>query len=121
MAKKILIIEDEPDQIIIFRTRLKANGYETVAATDGETGLQKISDEKPDLVLLDINIPKISGLDICKKVKSNPKTKNIPIIILSAGDIHVITEQSLEAGADACLNKLYEPNELLTLIENLTK
>ncbi len=118
---EILIIEDEPDQIIIFRMRLKANGYETVSASDGETGLQKILDVKPDLILLDINIPKISGLDICKKTKNNPNTKHIPIIILSAGDIQVITKQSLEAGADACLSKLYDSNELLTLIERLTK
>jgi DNA-binding response OmpR family regulator len=121
MTKKILIIEDEPDQAFIFSARLKANGYETIVANDGEIGLAKIKTEKPDLVLLDMNIPKIPGAELCEKVKSDNELKNIPIIFLSAGNINEIMEISEEAGADACLNKLYDPEELLETIKKLIK
>jgi DNA-binding response OmpR family regulator len=119
IKKKILLIEDDPDQVIIISTRLKVNGFEVVAAIDGQEGLDKISSEKPDIVLLDVNIPIIHGFEVCKQAKSNPETKDIPIIIMSAGDASIIIGESKKAGADKCLSKLYDPQELVDTINQL--
>lgn len=103
--KKILFIEDESALQKTFGEILKQEGYEKIAALDGETGLRLAKTEKPDLVLLDLILPKVYGLDVLKKLKENKETKDIPVIVLTnlegMGDI----DKSLELGATTYLVK----------------
>lgn len=84
MTKKILVVDDERDALEIVRATLQTKGYEIDLAHDGEEGLDKIQRGKPDLVILDLMMPKISGLEICKLLKKDPSTADLPIIVLSA-------------------------------------
>lgn len=82
--KKILIVDDEPELVEMLRMRLEASDYEVVSANDGEEGLQKTKSEKPDLVVLDIMMPKKDGYTFVKEMKTDKTTKHIPVIVLTA-------------------------------------
>jgi CheY-like chemotaxis protein len=84
MAKKILIIDDEKGIIKVVTSRLIANGYEVISATDGVEGLEKAKKEKPDLVLLDIMMPVMSGYEVIEELKKDDATKSIPVIMVTA-------------------------------------
>lgn len=116
MVKKILFIEDEPDIVMLMQTRLKSRGYEMLSAFDGEEGLKMVQEEKPDLILLDVVMPKIDGLTVCSRLKADPQTKHIPIIIVSASGGKDLPERCLAAGADDVIIKPYEAEELLDKI-----
>jgi len=119
MAKKILIIEDEPDQILMLGTRLNAVGYKIVSASDGEKGLKMVSTESPDLILLDIILPKMDGYKVCKSVKENPDIAKIPIIMITAAGVKDLEEKCMAAGADALIRKPYECTDLVEKIKGL--
>lgn len=105
MPKTILFIEDEPALQKTFGDILKQEGYEMISALDGEEGLRKVKEKKPDLILLDLILPKVHGFDVLKQLKEDPETKDIPIIVLTnlegTGDI----EKALELGATTYLVK----------------
>ncbi|MFC1508163.1 response regulator transcription factor [Candidatus Omnitrophota bacterium] len=119
MAKKILVVDDEKDLVMTLSYRLKANGYEVVAAGDGEEALKKARTENPDLILLDLMLPKLDGYKVCKVLKSEEKYKNIPIIIFTARAQEIDKDLSREALADAYMTKPFEPQALLSKIEEL--
>ena len=119
--KKVLYIEDEPEQIEVIQTRLEKLGYKVISAQDGSEGLKKVGQEKPDLVLLDIFMPKINGLEVCKTLKNNPKTKHIPIILITASGVNYVEEQGQNVQADACILKPYESQDLIAKIKALLK
>lgn len=105
MSKKILFIEDESAIQKTFGDIFKQEGYKTMSALDGEIGLKLAKSEKPDLILLDLVLPKINGFDVLKQLKKNEQTKNIPIIILTnLGNIEDI-EKAIELGATTYLVK----------------
>lgn len=105
MSKKILFIEDESAIQKTFGDVFKQEGYKTMSALDGEIGLKLAKSEKPDLILLDLVLPKINGFDVLKQLKKNEQTKNIPIIILTnLGNIEDI-EKAIELGATTYLVK----------------
>jgi two-component system response regulator VicR len=83
MAKKILVIEDDVDLNTIIELNLQKEGFETDHAYDGEEALKKVEEFQPDLIILDVMLPKLNGVEFNTKLKSNPKTKNIPIIALT--------------------------------------
>lgn len=116
MKKKILFVEDETFLVDMMKERLELNGYEMVAAYDGEEGLKKVEQEKPDLIILDSMMAKVDGFTVCRRVKADPKTKNIPVIIISAADRTELAKKSLSSGADDFLVKPYESEELLERI-----
>ena len=116
MVKRILFIEDEPDIVMLMQTRLKSQGYEFLSAFDGEEGLKMVQEEKPDLILLDVVMPKIDGLTVCRRLKADPQTKHIPIIIVSASGGKDLPERCLAAGADDVVIKPFEAQELLDKI-----
>ncbi len=120
MAKKILIVEDEAELVELMKIRLAASGYEVSSANDGEDGLKKIYEEKPDLVLLDILMPKMNGLELCLKIKADPKTKNIPVVIVSASGGSDLRGRSQMSGANDCIYKPFESSELLEKIRKWT-
>lgn len=96
---KILLIDDDDTLITVFSTALQKDGFETVTAPDGKTGIEKAKSENPDLVLLDQVLPDISGNDVLVKLKSEEATKNIPVIILSNFSQEELVKQALNAGA----------------------
>jgi len=120
MAKRILFIEDEDDQVMLIQTRLEANGFDVSSAGDGEEGLKKVYEINPDLIILDLFIPKISGYEVCKQLKADPKTKHIPIIVLTASGERDLEERCRVVGADEMYRKPYDSKELVKRIEALT-
>lgn len=119
--KKVLFIDDETDQILVVQTRLEANGFEVVSATDGETGLQIAFDQRPDLVVVDLLIPKMDGLEVCKRLKQAPETQQIPLVLFSASATKDLQEMCEALGIEAFLRKPYETAELVSTVQRLTQ
>ncbi|MCX5665537.1 MAG: response regulator [Candidatus Omnitrophica bacterium] len=121
MAKKkrLLLVDDEVDFAELVRTRLEDNNYEVIVAYDGEDGLEKAEREEPDLIILDIMLPKISGFDVCRKLKIDENFKNIPIIMLSAKFQPNDITFGKAMGADAYITKPFEPQVLIEKIREL--
>ncbi|MDD5108339.1 MAG: response regulator [Candidatus Omnitrophica bacterium] len=115
MAKKILIIDDEPDILRLAAIRLEASGYKLTEATDSEKALKLLEKEIPDLILLDLLLPKMQGGEFCKKLKSDTRFKNIPIVFFTA-NVTGIADIVKETGAQDYIIKPFEPEELLSTI-----
>jgi CheY-like chemotaxis protein len=114
--KKILYVEDENDEILMVKTRMESNGYAFISAFDGEEGLQKIQAELPDLILLDILMPKKNGYDVCCQLKKDPRTAYIPIIIVTASGAKDLEEKCRAIGIEEIIQKPYESSYLLERI-----
>jgi CheY-like chemotaxis protein len=117
--KKILFVEDEIDLVTLMKPRLEGMGFEMLSSLDGKEGLKTAIAEKPDLIIMDILMPKMNGYEVCEKLKKNPATKDIPVIILTAAGATNLEESSKLAGAADCLNKPYNPAELVMKINRL--
>ena len=111
--KRILVIDDEIDLVEMISIRLEANGYEVFAACDGQEGLDKARRLKPDLVLLDILMPKLDGFKVCQSLKKDPFTKNIPVIMLTAKDRADDIKQAKLIGANGYIIKPFDADTLL--------
>ncbi len=116
---KVLLIEDDPDISLLLSVRLQVNGFDLITAQDGEEGLKKARTESPDVILLDLMIPKINGFDVCRMLKFDDAFKKIPIIILSALSQQKDRQKAIEAGADAVFVKPFDLTLLLTKIRSL--
>jgi DNA-binding response OmpR family regulator len=119
--KKILVIEDKRDLVDTIKFRLEANNYAIITAYDGQEGLKKAREEKPDLILLDLMLPKIDGYKVCRMLKFDQKYKRIPVIMLTARAQDSDKMMGHEVGADAYITKPFEPQMLLAKIEELLK
>jgi CheY-like chemotaxis protein len=117
--KKILFIEDEPDQILMISLRLEKSGYEVISSMDGREGLKKAAAEKPDLILLDVIMPGMDGLEVCRRLKANPATRHIPVIATTAAGMDDVEHECRKAGAEDCLRKPYDSADLLLKIKRL--
>ena len=117
--KKILFIEDEPDQIMMISLRLKKNDYDVISSLDGEEGIKIAVKEKPDLILVDVIMPGIDGFEVCRRLRKHPVTGRIPIISTTAAGMDDVEHQCLTAGADDCVRKPYDSSDLLTKIKRL--
>jgi two-component system phosphate regulon response regulator PhoB len=113
MQHKILVIDDEADVLDMLIINLRAAGFTVVTAEDGASGLVKARTQPPSLIILDLMLPKMSGLEICKVLKSETATKNIPIIMLTAKAEDVDKIVGLELGADDYVTKPFSPRELM--------
>lgn len=113
---KILLVEDEEDIIDLIKIQAELSGYKIVAEMDGLNGLRAVEREKPDLVILDIMLPGQSGLDVCRKIKGNPKTADIPVIIISAKGEEIDVVLGLELGADDYVSKPFSVKVLFSRI-----
>ncbi len=114
---KILYIEDNEDNIYMLSRRLRKKKFEVVVAMDGEEGVQKAETEKPDLILMDLSLPKMDGWAATKLIKENDSTKHIPIIALSAHAMEEHRGSAIEAGCDDYDTKPVDLNRLLSKIE----
>jgi two-component system alkaline phosphatase synthesis response regulator PhoP len=103
---KIMIVDDEQDIVELLSYNLEREGFSTVKAYDGEAALGLVRSEKPDLMILDLMLPKMNGLDVCKAIRRNPETVNLPIIMLTAKGDEIDKIIGLEIGADDCIKEL---------------
>lgn len=117
--KRILIVDDEKDLVEMLTLRLEASNYEALRAYDGREALDKAKKEKPDLIILDLMIPKIDGYKVCRMLKFDEKYKHIPIIMFTARAQGEDRKLGEEVGADAYITKPFEPQALLAKIKEL--
>ena len=116
---KILIAEDEPDIRELVTFMLKFAGYEVVAASNGEDAVRTASRERPDLVLMDVRMPRMTGYDACRMMKANPNLRDVPVVFLSAKGQESEIQSGLEAGAEAYLLKPFSPAELTNRVRGI--
>jgi len=118
---KILIVDDEPDIVELVAYNLRREGFDVSPAFDGEEALARIRKEKFDFVILDLMLPGIKGMEICRIMRNDPRTKNIPIIMLTAKGEEVDKILGLEMGADDYMTKPFSPRELLARIKTVMR
>jgi len=116
--KKILAIDDNPDNLFLLQDRLEREGFEVLKAYSGEMGIQKALEDKPDLILLDVMMPGISGYDVCKTITSNELTKQIPVILLTALTDADNIKEGLQCGAFDYVKKPFNKIELIARIHS---
>jgi len=117
VGNKILLVDDEPKLLMLVKSRLEASGYEVMTAADGEEALAKAAMEKPDLLILDIMMPKIDGLQVCIRIKNDPSLGQIPIIILSAKSQKEAMIEAKKAKANSYVIKPFRPEVLLAEVK----
>jgi CheY-like chemotaxis protein len=117
MPKRILMVEDEPNNMKLLRDLLQKFGYETIEAADGEEGVELTRKIKPDLVLMDIMMPRLDGLEATRILKADISTKNIPVVALTAFAMSGDKERALEAGCDGYITKPVDVHGLLKTVE----
>jgi len=119
MAKKILIIEDEELMINLLERKLAQEGYKVETARDGEEGLGKMRKEKPDLILLDIVMPKMGGFEVMEEMQKDNELKDIPIIVISNSGQPVELDKAKELGArDWLIKTEFDPQEVIEKVKN---
>lgn len=118
---KILIVDDNPTNVELLLAQLKSYPYQLMTAYDGEAALKKIEEEPPDLILLDLMMPKLSGYEVCQKIKSDKKTQFIPVIVITALKELEDKLKAIEMGADDFLMKPFNKVELVTRVKSLLK
>jgi DNA-binding response OmpR family regulator len=121
MPKKILVVDDEAQLVDMVKMRLEANNYEVIAAYDGQEGLEKAKKEKPDLIILDLMLPKMDGYKVCGLLKADARYNKIPIIMFTARAQKSDKQMGQEVGADAYIAKPFGASVLLTKISELLK
>jgi two-component system alkaline phosphatase synthesis response regulator PhoP len=119
MAKKILVIDDDPGLLELVGFILEQQGYEVITALDGSEGLRKVMEEKPDCLILDIMLPGIDGIEVCRYLRANPKTANLPILMLTAKALPRDQKIGFESGADDYLTKPFALSELVKRVKSL--
>jgi DNA-binding response OmpR family regulator len=118
---KILVIDDLPENVFLLQDRLEREGYEVITSYDGKSGIEKAITEIPDLILLDVMMPDINGIEACKALVINPITLNIPIILVTAKSGSEDTKEGLEAGAFDYIKKPFDKIELLARVRSALK
>jgi two-component system, sensor histidine kinase and response regulator len=119
--KRILVVDDLPENVFMLQDRLENEGYEVVTAYDGKTGIAKAKSDMPDLILLDVMMPGMTGLEACRILKQDPVTADIPIIIVTAKSSADDAKEGLGAGAFDYIKKPFEKVEMLARINSALK
>lgn len=126
---KILVIDDDPDLQTVVRSVLESKSYQVIAALDGDEGLRKVVDERPDLVILDVIMPGKSGFEVCREIKTDAKYyffSHIPVLMLTVypddrEKMHLSMREGMTMEAEDYLHKPFDPKELLNRVEELLK
>jgi two-component system, cell cycle response regulator DivK len=119
MSKRILVIEDHEDNRRIVRDLLSANGYELLEAVSGEEGLAFAERERPDLILMDIQLPGLDGYEVTRRIKANPALRRIPVIAVTSYALSGDEQKAAAAGCDGYVTKPFSPRVLLAKIREL--
>jgi DNA-binding response OmpR family regulator len=117
MTRTVLLVDDEPNIILSLQFLIEQAGYEARVARDGEAALKAIEEHKPDLVLLDVMLPKRDGFDVCERIRANPAWKDIRIVMLTAKGRDSEREKGLALGADAYITKPFSTREAMEQIK----
>ncbi len=112
----ILIVEDEPSMVELLRYNLESEGFQVTSATDGEEAMLSIEEQKPDMVLLDWMLPKLSGIEICRRLRRDQEFRNLPVIMITARAEETDRVRGLDVGADDYVSKPFSPAELMARI-----
>jgi two-component system phosphate regulon response regulator PhoB len=120
-TEKIVVIEDENDILEVIAYNLKREGYEVITSTSGEDGLEKIEKASPQLVVLDLMLPEIDGIELCRKLKSDPVTRAIPVIMVTAKGEESDVVLGLGVGADDYVTKPFSPKELVARVKAILR
>jgi diguanylate cyclase (GGDEF)-like protein len=112
MMPTVLVIDDSPEVLAVVAARLRPEGYRVITAADWESGMDLAFVQSPDLILLDVNMPDVSGLDVCRRLKADPRTGDIPVIFLTASDDVSVKVHSFDLGATDYVTKPFHPAEL---------
>ncbi len=116
MAKVILIVEDDPKDLVLIRDLLRLSGFTTIEATGGEQGVELAKAKKPDLILMDILMPKVDGYTACCAIKTDKATKAIPVVMVTSVDYELNKELGRDVGAAEYITKPVDRQELLDVI-----
>ena len=119
MAQRILVVDDEPGTLKMLEMTLKLEGYEVATARDGQTALELIPEFKPDLLILDVMMPRVDGFELCQKIKSTPETRRIGVLVITGHSSEENMQQALAAGADAYLTKPFAMKTLQRSLQEL--
>ena len=120
-APKILVVDDTPHNVKLLKDLLEVKGYAVTTAVNGEEGLAKVAAENPDLVLLDVMMPGLSGYDVCRRVREDPRTALLPVVLVTSLDPQQERVKGIEAGADDFLNKPINQAELFARVKSLLR
>lgn len=121
MGKKILIVDDEAHIVNILKFNIKKAGFDVITAANGEEALSMIASEMPDLIICDVMMPKVTGFEVCQKVKGDDKFKHIPFILLTAKGQEVDKDIGLKFGADQYLTKPFSPKSVVDKVAEILK
>jgi len=116
---KILAVDDEPSIIRLVQINLERAGYSVVTAKDGREGLEKVSQERPDLVVMDVMMPYMDGFEALGHIRRDPETRDIPVIMLTAKAMDSDVAQGYRSGVDCYLTKPFNPRELVTFVKRI--
>jgi two-component system phosphate regulon response regulator PhoB len=116
-VRTILLVEDDPDIRHLVSYQLTKGGLDVVAAADGVAALRAARENPPDLILLDVRMPRMSGIEVCRELRAGPLAATVPIIMLTAGSRPEDLDQGYDAGADDYIVKPFSPRELLQRVE----
>ena len=119
MSKKILVVEDTEDNRQILRDLLGMAGYDMVEAHDGAEGVAKAAEHRPDLILMDIQMPVMDGYEATRRIKANPELKAIPIIAVTSYALSGDEQKTRDAGCDAYIAKPYSPRQMLAKVKEI--
>ena len=119
MPKKILAVDDEKHIVRLVQVNLERAGFEVVTANDGKEALQKVKDEQPDLVVLDVMMPYMDGFEVLQNLRRNPETAEIPVIMLTAKAQDADVFKGWQSGVDCYLTKPFNPMELITFVKRI--
>lgn len=121
MAKNVLVVDDEPNIVLSLKFLMKQEGYEVRTATNGEEALQALTEQIPDLILLDVMMPKPDGYEVCQKIRATPEWKDIPVIMLTAKGRDIEKEKGFAMGADDYITKPFATKELVAKVQAILK
>ncbi len=121
MTARVLIVDDELYILESVSYVVRSAGFEPLTAEDGETGLQLACSQKPQLIILDVMLPRMTGLEVCRRLRQNPDTAAIPVVMLSAKGQEIDEVQGMQSGADRYMTKPFSPRRLRQLIEEMIR
>jgi CheY-like chemotaxis protein len=116
MRRRVLVVDDDPEIVTFLATLLELEGIDSTVATSAAAALEKLDHVVPNLVLLDIAMPDRDGLDLCRALKKDPRTRNVPVFVVSARPGKDVVERALAAGAEEFIRKPFENQELIARI-----